>query len=417
MRRIRLLRNLLLLFALIVFFAPGCASDGPLAEGDRALSRGDAAGAERHYEAARAQGADPALVEERLRRAAVVARRERMHVAGAEALAEHGDYAAACAEYERALAIDPNDAPTRLALATALMKTARHDEARPHLDELAGDEACSADAATLLARFHYARGDYLEAMKHLRLALRIAPAHAAAGRALARMEKEWAGALARRDAQARESFEAGVRALYTKSYERAFESLTASLSEAEPASVGSIAPETVAEKVEEGYGRAALYGNLALACLRTDRPEEALGYLSLLDDLLPGSPHIAARIARVYESRELWAEAALRYEEAARRGGVPGLRPALAFALKKAGRYEESMQAFRAACLDEPENPFLRYNLAVMLKKTGDRAAARAELLRAKELAEPGTAFAWTVEEHLLALDRDDPAARATREM
>jgi hypothetical protein len=42
----------------------------------------------------------------------------------------------------------------------------------------------------------------------------------------------------------------------------------------------------------------------------------------------------------------------------------------------------------------------------MLLKKTGDSAGAREELARAKELAPAGTTFAYTVEEHLLALDR-----------
>lgn len=409
MRRLRLVRNLLLLTALAVLFAPGCSAEAPLDSGDRALAAGDAAAAERHYRAALADAEEEerALIEDRLARAAVVARRERMHAEGAAALVAHGDFAAAANEFERALAVDPNAVAIRLSLAEVLLRTGRAEEAKIHLDELLRDEAAPAEAHVLAARFHYGRGDYPEALAALRVALRADPAHAAAKRALARMEREWSDALGRRDAQARAAFAAGVRALYAKSDERAFELLTASLSDAEPAEAGQVAEATVGEAVCDGYGRAPLYANLALACLRTGRVEEALGYLSLLAPLMPRSPHVAAKMARVYESQELWEDAVRHYEAAARRGALPGLKAQLAFACRKAGRYEDSARAFREATLEEPENPYLRYNLAVMLRKTGERDAARAELLKAREFAPPGTPFAYTIDEHLLSAERD----------
>jgi tetratricopeptide (TPR) repeat protein len=98
----------------------------------------------------------------------------------AETFSARGDHTAAAAEYERALAIHPNDAVTRNKLGTALQRTQRLGPAEKQYQEALRINPSFAEAWNNLGSLQHARGRLKEAVKSYQKAVSLKPKFAAA---------------------------------------------------------------------------------------------------------------------------------------------------------------------------------------------------------------------------------------------
>ncbi|HSM36511.1 MAG TPA: tetratricopeptide repeat protein, partial [Longimicrobiales bacterium] len=113
-----------------------------------------------------------------------------------------------------------------------------------------------------------------------------------------------------------------------------------------------------------------------------------------------GPTHYARGFLHYYGYRDF--DAALREFEAAVEAGVPGARPAMAYILRRLGRWDEHLSVLRAELAHDPLNADLARNLAESLAQMGRYEEAVEMAQRALELAPSSGRIYWDAAEALL---------------
>ncbi len=406
MNVLKLTRNLLVLFAIVLLIAPGCKSSDLLEEGDRYLSMGNTTKAAEIYMQALKEGYDELVLSDRMKRIAIIDRKDSIHLKTAKNMMKNGDYLTAQMELNKALAIDSNNDNTKLLMARTHVKLSEFSAARLILDELSLASYDSSELNLLLAKCHYDRGDYHETKRYIQKSLTMQPDNKESKSFYNIVKNEATKIKELRQTESEEYFERGVRSLYSGSYKNAHEFFTVSLSDNLPGETGVMENlEDVGELIMEDYSLLSIYSNLVLVSSKLDKNEEVLAYLVAVNEIADPSPWIYYKMGKVYEKLGFWKQAHSRYSQAKTYGvNIPGLRPALGYVFKKMGRYSDSIAEFKNALDRDPKNPVLMYNLGIMYKKAQKTNMAKEQLARVKEIIKPGTKFYYTVEEHLANL-------------
>jgi tetratricopeptide (TPR) repeat protein len=296
-------------------------------------------------------------------------------------------------EFERELAIVPDDGPTRLRLGMALVEARRNEEALPLLESAVAGSSPSPDAWLYLGRCQLALGRAAEAVKSLREALktgtrtgssveqsRLRSVHYQLATALRQT-----GAIAEADREFAEAERLSDRR--TESDRAELASYMSDASESEPLKAAGLTLEASGVDAIRPAERAAIASDVRVTLARA--------YLNL------GILQVHA--SRFDRAAELFEKAAL-VDPA-----FPQVQFSLGVAYFNAGRHDQAVAPLSRVVEQEPQHADARRMLALAYLNTGEFARA-ADLLRDDErrAADPSLQYAYG-----LALVQSDRAQEA----
>jgi type IV pilus assembly protein PilF len=179
-------------------------------------------------------------------------------------------------------------------------------------------------------------------------------------------------------------------------------------------SLGYIADQQGKFKEATGYYEKAIdldpkfseaYNSLGVIYAKQQKWDMALkNYNKALENKLYSTPHVPyLNIGDVYMATKNYAKAADAYREAKRFVLEDFIIYALGNALLEGGKVKESIVEFKEGVSMAPQNPGMRYGLALALFKSGDKKAAAAEFRKVTELS-PKSELAQKAQEYLKIL-------------
>jgi protein O-mannosyl-transferase len=299
------------------------------------------------------------------------------HLSLGDALYDRGQPAAALAQFEAALRLNPDDADAYYNAANALLRLGRMDEAIGHFQAALQLRPGYFEAHTNLGEVYMRTGRYPEAVKQYEAAVLLEPGLAEAyynlGNALSRAgripaairELEWALRL-RPDYSAAQN-NLGNLLTGTGNAAAALAHYQAAVA-ADPANVEARA-------------------NLGTALWKAQRLPEAAEQFAQVERVQPGSAEAAQNLGTIYLHLGRLPQAARQFERVLR------LQPDNATAHRdlgiifgRTGRYQEAADQLRAALRGEPRDALTHYNLGAALLALGRSGEARAEFEAALRL-------------------------------
>ncbi len=299
----------------------------------------------------------------------------------ADTLSRQGRRTEALPLYERALALDPNDADVHNDFGNDLILLGRPPEALPHLERAVALKPDWAELQGNLGNALRALGRVPESIAHYQRAVELAPKYALAqsnlGSALAetgRLEEALPHLMqALRanpdDAPTRQSLARALRRL------------------------GRV-PEALAEFERVARARpdsAEAHLNLGMTLAQSGRVDEALAQFREATKLAPTLAAAHGALGTTLAVLQRWDDAIPSLQKAVELDPAnPDSHRALGVALVNTNRLEPAVAQFEAALKADPNSAETHAFLGQTLRALGRDAEARAHLLRAAELPPPG---------------------------
>jgi HEAT repeat protein/Flp pilus assembly protein TadD len=143
-------------------------------------------------------------------------------------------------------------------------------------------------------------------------------------------------------------------------------------------------------------------GNMAIACFKGNRVQEAIHYFKQALQIQPDLATLRFNLANLLLRESHWEDAITHYLEGMRHQKPPARVLAnLGFAYQKTGNYEKALQQYQAAVEADPKEPGVYYNLALILYRQGQKDSAKTVLQKALKEVPPNSSGLKSIREFI----------------